>query len=138
EDFDRLQSSLNDVISTLSSVQRQIGFIRPIVAFDADLQSTFVTMDIARQLALAADEILSGLQPSLYFMMGVQNDQTLVTQISSGERLVELLRLGRPSFINAQNYLANASSLINALDRSALSPDRALQLEELETYLEQI
>jgi enamine deaminase RidA (YjgF/YER057c/UK114 family) len=138
EDFDRLQSSLNDVISTLSAVQRQIGFIRPVVAFDAGLQSTFATMDIAKQLAMAADELLSGLQPSLFFMMGVQNSQTLVTQISSGERMVELLRLGRPSFISAQNYLTTASNLINDIDRSSLPPDRILQLEELENYQEQI
>lgn len=138
EDFDRLQSSLNDVISTLSSVQRQIGFIRPVLALDAGLQSTFTTMDAARQLAMAADELLSGLQPSLFFMMGVQSDQTLVTQISSGERLVELLRLGRPSFINAQNFLANASSLTSQIDRSSLPPDQLLQLEELENYHEQI
>ncbi len=138
EDFDRLQSSLNDVISTLSSVQRQIGFIRPALALDTGLQSTFTTMDAARQLAMAADELLSGLQPSLFFMMGVQSDQTLVTQISSGERLVELLRLGRPSFINAQNYLARASDITNQIDRSSLPPDQLLQLEELENYQEQI
>lgn len=138
EDFDRLQSSLNDVISTLSSVQRQVGILRPVLTLDAGLQSTFTTMDAARQLAMAADELLSGLQPSLYFMMGVQSNQTLVTQISSGERLVELLRLGRPSFINAQNYLERASDITNQIDRSSLPPDRLLQLEVLENYQEQI
>lgn len=138
DDFNRLQSSLNDVVSTLSSVQRQVGFMRPALAFDTRLQSTFTNMDIAKHLALAANELLSGLQPSLYFMMGAQSGQTLVTQISAGERLVELLRLGRPSFINAQNYLNTASDLINEMNRSDLQPDQLLQLEELGNYQAQI
>jgi len=138
DDFDRLRSSLSDVISTLSSVQRQVGLVRPVLRFDPGLQATFASMDITQQLARSANELLAGLQPALFFLMGRQDSDSAAAPISSGERLVELLRIGRPSFLNAQMFLDESSQLLADIDRSTLTTSALLLLEDLEVYHEQI
>lgn len=137
-DFDRLQSSLSDVISTLGSVQRQTGGLRPILSIDNNLQSTLDAIDIVQELARSAREMLNGLQPTLFFLLGRDGSDPAVIQVSAGERLVELLRIGRPSFINAQAHLQNASRFTAAVDISTLSMDALLQFESLQAYHTQL
>jgi len=137
-DFNRLQSSLDDVLSTLSSVQQQIGFLRPIVNLNNTLDGTLTSLDAAQQLALAADAMLDGLQPTLFFLVGGEDDKTVIGQISSGERVVELLRLGRPGFINAGDYLQTASGYIQAIETSELSAGILLQVEQLSAFHDQL
>jgi hypothetical protein len=138
EDFDRLQSSLNDVISTLGSVQRQVGIVRPLLRFDENVQGMLTSVDITQQLARSANELLEGVEPALFFLMGRQNGDSNVAQISSGERLVELIRIGRPRFLNAQVHLDNAALLIENIDTAQLSAAAVLQLEELQNFHEQL
>lgn len=138
DDIDRLQSSLGDVVSTLSTVQRQVRFVRPILGVDADLDASFTAMDALQQLALSGDDLVTGLQPALFFLMGGEERDAAVTQISSGERLVELLRIGRPSFLSAQRRLEDADRLIASVDTANISVGTLLQLEQLRTYHEQI
>lgn len=126
------------MINTLGSVQRQVGVVRPLLKFDSNIQATFASMDATRNLAQAANELLSGVQPALFFLMGRENGGASVAPISSGERLVELLRIGRPSFLRAQTYLDNALRLIDAVDTSDLSTDALLQVEALESYRAQL
>lgn len=137
-DFNRLQSSINDVIATFSSVQRQIGFLRPLVSLDKGVEATVTSLDAAQQLALSADAMLDGLQPTLFFLVGGQDDETVVAQISSGERIVELLRLGRPSFISAQDYLQTAERSIQSIQTGELSASMLLQVEELNAFHQQL
>lgn len=137
-DFARLQSSLDDVLSTLSSVQRQIGFLRPIVKLNNALDDTLTSLDTAQQLALAANAMLDGLQPTLFFLVGGEKNETVVAQISSGERVVELLRLGRPNFISAYDYLQTASRYIQAIEVSKLSAEMLLQVDQLSAFHEQL
>lgn len=138
DDIDRLQSSLADVNSTLGAVQRQVRLVRPILGVDDNLEATFTAMDALQQLTLAGDDLVTGLQPALFFLMGGEDRNAPITQISSGERLVELLRIGRPSFLSAQRRLEEADRLIASVDVSSVAVSTLLQFEQLRAYHEQV
>lgn len=134
EDFTRLRSSIRDVIVTLTGVQQQAGLARPVLSLNQDMRVTLTYLDAAQQLALSADAMLEGMQPMLFFLVGGEDQSTVVTQISSGERIVELLRIGRPSFLNAEIHLNSAAQIIGSIDPGTLSAQMLLQLEELRGF----
>ena len=138
DDFNKLRLSLQDVISTISSARRQANIIRPILNLNNDLDTTLTYLDVADQLARSADALLEGLQPTLFFLVGGQDKSAVTSQISSGERIVELLSIGRPGFINAEAYLINAKGYIDSINSTGLSADKLLQLEQLRGYQKQL
>jgi len=138
EDFTILRSSLRNVITTLSSVQRTSNVVRPLLNLNTELETTLLYQDAVLELAQAADSMTSGLEPMLFFLVGGNQSSTVTAQISAGERVVELLRLGRPSFLNADNHLNAARVGLDRIDRNLLSATTLLQLEQLETYHEQL
>ncbi|MFQ3646612.1 MAG: DUF4012 domain-containing protein [Anaerolineae bacterium] len=137
-DFNRLQSSVDELSRTLASAASQTAFLRPVANLDAGLRATVAALDATRELTLAADALLDGLQPTVFFLVGGRADDTVVTQISSGERIVELLRLGRPKFLEAQFHLERANRIVNALSADALPLAALLQLEQINSYYVQI
>lgn len=123
-DFNRLQSSVKDVVGTLSGVTRQTALIRPFAGVSGELDATLMTLDSAQDLARAADVILTGLQPTLFFLVSGSADETVAAQFSSGERVVELL--------------ASAERRIDAVPIETLSPQAVLRFRDLETYHEML
>lgn len=135
-DFERLNTSLLEVIDTFGAAYNQGMALETLFAGNADLQATLTQVGAGRELALAAYSTLNGLQPMLNFLFGEQSSNPLAVQISTGERLIELLSIGRPSFLAANSYLERARSLIQSIDPSTLSPQVLIQYEQLITYEE--
>lgn len=138
DDFQRLDTSVNDLMQTLAATQSRLSFVRPFVGVNADLQRTWRSLDAARQLATAADLILNGLQPTLFFLVAGDDTGTVVTQISSGQRIVELLELGRGQFTNVASHLDNARSIIADLDLSNAPNSAVLTAQQLSSYQNQL
>lgn len=136
-DFTRLETSVNDLAGSLQTAQRQLGIFRPVSGMNAQLAATLIEIDTSLELAKAAQEMLSGLQPTLFFLVSGEEDQA-VAQISSGERVVELLQIGRGSFVRATQHLSNARAAINRLNLDELTPDHILTASQLDTYYEQL
>ncbi|MGQ9907352.1 MAG: DUF4012 domain-containing protein [Candidatus Flexifilum sp.] len=133
-DFTRLQSAVADVSSTLSGVRRQLAFLQPISEQIPDTAGLFIALDAALELANAGGAMLNGLQPTLVFLVAGEDDETLVAPISSGQRVVELLRLGRPSFLAARETLGRADAIINRLAAAGSSAQNVLNAELLAQY----
>jgi hypothetical protein len=131
-DFDRLQASVTDLSRTLANADRQTFFLRPLTRLSADAQVQLSLLDIGRDLVSAGQDMLTGLQPTLFFLVGGQREDTVVSQISSGERVVELLSLGRGRFLSAVDHLQRAESELAALDFNALTPEALLTLQQLQ------
>jgi hypothetical protein len=135
-DFNRLRSSVTDVAGSLSTARARLGIARPFRAWNSDLDATIALVDASRNMALAADQMLNALQPTLFFL--VSGEESVAVQISSGERIVELLRLGRGLFLSAGGYLDAAQAEIDRLDLSRLSPGLILNVEGLIRYYHQL
>jgi hypothetical protein len=137
-DFERLQTAVNDLNGSLSSAKKRTLFLRPFTSLNANLAVTLKTLDAAQELSWAADDILTGMQPTLFFLTEGEKEETVTTQLSSGERIVELLGLGRGRFIDADRHLASARSIIDTLDLADVSPSLLVTVDDLGQYHQQL
>lgn len=137
-DFDRLRASVNEMITSLNSADRQTAFLRNFADINPEFTTTLIVLDAAQELALAAHNILTGMQPTLFFLAGGSEDETVVAQVSSGERVVELLRLGRGRFISAHENLTAAQSYLNQVELDAVSFDLLLMIEQMRNLLTEL
>jgi len=131
-DFERLRLSVGEFAGTLATARQRTGFLRPL-APSADLAANFALLDVAQEIALAAEDILAGAQPTLFFLVTGEEDAT-GAQITSSVRVVDLLRIGLPRFLSANAHLDAAGAALNAVDTGSLSPERLLQIETLRQY----
>jgi hypothetical protein len=137
-DFERLQSAVNDLNGSLSSAKRRTLFLRPFSSLNANLAVTLKTLDAAQELSWTANDILTALEPAVFFLTEGEQEEALTTQLSSGERIVELLGLGRGRFLDADQHLASAENLINGFDVANVSPNLLVTVDELSQYHQQL
>ncbi|MCZ7539666.1 MAG: DUF4012 domain-containing protein [Anaerolineae bacterium] len=134
-DFERLRSGVRDLSQSLGSARKQTLFLRPFTFLSGDLITTFDMLDAAQELTIAADDMLAGLQPALFFLTGGAGDERVTAQFSSGERVVELLGLGRGRFVSAEFHLDAAQAIIERLDPTRVSPGLLATVDGLiQTY----
>lgn len=132
-DFEHLQAGVRDLNASLSGARRQTLFLRPFTRLSGDLQTSFNMLDAAQELSLAADNLLTGLRPALFFLTHGEEKERVATQFSSGERMVELLSLGRGRFTRAGQHLDAAKAIIDRLDPTKVSPDLLATVDGLES-----
>jgi hypothetical protein len=138
-DFERLRLSVRDVSNNMTAVESSIQPVRSIIAdLNPDWAITLEALDISQELLAAVQDMLVGVEPALFYMVDGQEGETVVTQISSGERIVELLDIGRVRFNQADEHLARARTMLDAMELSGVSQDMLLQIRELEDYYDQI
>lgn len=132
-DFEHLQTGVRDLSASLSGARRQTLFLRPFTFLSGDLQTSFNMLDAAQELTLAADNLLTGLQPALFFLTQGEEKERVAAQFSSGERVVELLSLGRGRFTRAGQHLDAARAIIDRLDPTKVSPGLLATVDGLES-----
>lgn len=137
-DFERLQASVDDLRDNLAGARRQTFFLRPVATVNADLATTLQSADIAEETAQAASDILRGLQPTLFFLVSGDDQESVVSQLSSGERIIELLEIGRAQFSSASEHLAAARQHTDQLQAANISAGTLLNLENLRRYQDQL
>ena len=137
-DFDRLNAGLNEVAGALGNAERFAALARPIARLSPDLNGTLGVLDAAQDMTQAARTMLAGLEPALTFLVAGTEDQSITTNITSGERVVDLLRLGRGQFASASEQLASARATLDAMDPTALPSNLVLTVETARDYLRQL
>lgn len=138
EDYERLQIGLEELSNALASGKQQTGFLRILANLNSDLNISFQLLDIANELAMASENTLAGLEPALFFLTSGSEDRSVVTQVSSGERVAELLRLGRGRFLEAAEHLAAAEAIWSTVTYEDASSDLLLTTTNLRSYNDQI
>lgn len=136
-DYERLTRSLSDLLVSIDRAQSRISFLRPVAQFNANFEAQFAILDASEELGNALSYMLSGMRPTVFFLTEGQQDSTL-GQISSGERVVELLLLGRSSFSASQTYLASFDAELAKVDQAHISEDLFLLIEDLKDYRNQV
>ncbi len=137
-DFERLERAVNDLNSSLGSARRQTIFLRPLSFSSANLDTSLQMLDAAQYLTQAANNILAGTKPAVFFLTKGEQEESVATQISSGERVVELLGLGRGRFDTATAQLDSAQAIIDGLSMQHVSPDLVVTVDGLRRYLDQL
>jgi hypothetical protein len=137
-DFNRLQTSLNDMSLSLASMRRTTDPLRPLAALNNDAAVSLEALQVAQDLIRATQDMLTGLQPTLFFLVAGDTEEAVVAQISSGERVAELLTIGRGRFTSANAHLQAAQARLGRLDLSEVSPDVLLNIEDLAAFHDQI
>ncbi|MFN8565072.1 MAG: DUF4012 domain-containing protein [Anaerolineae bacterium] len=137
-DFNRLDSSVSDLVSTLSATRARLGFLQVFGGITPQVNATFTSLNAAEELGTAARSILNGLKPTLFFLVSGDDSGTVVSQISSGERVVELLRLGRGQFTTASEHLDKAQTAIDNLNLSGVPSSVLLSVQQLIGYQTQL
>jgi hypothetical protein len=137
-DFNRLQSSLEELATNVDTARSRLALLGPLVSLNSDWQASNDALVISDLLTDAALDMLTGLQPALDFMVQGDEDESVTTGISSGQRVVELLDLGRGRFLEAQDALQLAEVAFDELDLSNVSTELLLQIEQLRSYHAQL
>lgn len=137
-DFNRLEQSLVELSRSLSRAQARTRLLSQLTGFNTDAALYLDLLDVGQSLASAARDMLSGAEPTLFFLVQGDEEANVVRSLSSGERIVELLTVGRGRFIRAQESLNAARSVLNSADVSGASADTLLLLEEVRGYYDQL
>lgn len=137
-DFNRLSSSLHELSRSVDTVQNRVRYLRPLAAFNPNWQAYVGALDVTEQMVGASQSMMSGVEPTLFFLVQGAETEAVVTQISSGERIIELLTIGRERFQQAQQQLAAARTRLDSIDTSLVTPETLLLIEEIDTYYEQL
>lgn len=137
-DFNRLNSSLNEVSRGLAGMQQRTRLVAPLTTLNPDWAIMLDSLEAGRALTAAGQRMLAGIEPTIFFMVAGQDDGALAGGISSGERVVELLTIGRGQFINAAEHLERARGILDRMDLTGISASLLLQLEDLEAYYQQV
>ncbi|MBX3063423.1 MAG: DUF4012 domain-containing protein [Anaerolineae bacterium] len=141
-DFERLRASAFDLATTLGNAKSQTNLLRIFSPFSADLRGTFTLLDSAEGLALSAEDVMDGLQPVLYSLVGESSSgataaPTLVGGVD-GERLIELLQIGQGKFISGRERLSQIKTLLDSPDLRTVSPQLVLQVQQVQQYFTQL
>jgi hypothetical protein len=137
-DFNRLESSLEELSANVATARSRLSLLGPLVNLNPDWQASTEALAISDMLTNSALDMLSGLQPALDFMVQGNEEESVTTGISSGQRVVELLNLGEGRFLQAQNSLRLAESALNEIDLTNVSTELLLQIEQLRSYHAQL
>lgn len=134
DDLNRLVVSLDELGFSLFNAQRRLAPVEPFRRFNPALDIRLTQMEAAENLVLAARSMIGGLEPALRFVVSGEELAEVVAPVASSERVVELLRAGRGSFINAGSQLAAAAGALDRLETAAMPPAMQLDVLRLRGY----
>lgn len=138
-DFQRLQRSVRDVSGNTRDFLGSAQPVRSVIeSLNRDWAASLEALEVSHELLDAAQDMLIGIEPVLFYMVDGQEDEALITQISSGQRIVELMELGLVRFSEANSHLNQARTGLDRIDLAGISQDLLLQVRQLEDYYDQI
>ena len=137
-DFNRLKTSVDDVTASLQTARTRLGLLQPVRSFNSRLDASMVQIEAAQNLAQAGQAMLNGLQPTLFFLVAGDDNEQVISQISSGQRVVELMEIGRSEFLKAKEFLVAGRDMIDNMQFDGLMPDLLLNADSLSRFHEQL
>ncbi len=141
-DFNRLKRGLTEVDESLATSQNRLALIRPFQTIHPNIEMTFLSLDIAREISRATRQMINGVEPAAnYLLTGTataDQGQPSTIQLSSGDRLVELLEIGRNPFQRARTILDNTRSMIDRLNVAGAPLELVRTSERIISFYQQI
>lgn len=137
-DFNRIRLGVNDLGNQINTTRNRIGLMGPLINLNSDWQASLELLDISRLLTSSTQDMLDGIEPSVNFLVQGDDDEAIASQISSGERIVELLDIGQGRFIQASQSLSEAEAKLKNINLSNISPDILLNLNQIQRFHQQL
>lgn len=137
-DYERLAEGVENVDKSLEISQNRLILMRPFQTIHPNVDVALRSLDIARALTGSADTMLAGLRPAVFYLVSGDEPDTAIAQISSGDRLVELLDIGRNQFARAQTELDAAKAMLDVLPVESASLDIIRMTERLGDFYGQV
>lgn len=138
EDLNRVRVAINDLDLKIYVARTRINLVRPILELNSEWKTSIALLDAADLLVYATTDMLNGLQPVTNFLQNGDNNESIATKISSGERIVELLQIGRGSFHNATLSLESVGKILVNIDLNSVSTDFLLNFDDIQSYYKEI
>ena len=136
-DLEKLDTSIDDV-TTYAQFSRIFTLpIRPFINLNSNWRFMFIQLDIIREIGLASEELLDGIQPAIYYLISAQ-DSSVAGGVASGARITELLAFGSENFDNADVHLSQAYNHLNLIPLNRLSDRNIVRHIELNALHEQL
>lgn len=137
-DFNRIRLGVTDLRQQIDTTRSRIRLLTPIVSLNSDWQGSVELLDVSKLIVSSTEDILDGIEPAINFLVQGEDDEAIASQISSGERVVELLELGQGRFLKASEILVMAGEQLDNIDLTSISPDLLLNLTQIQSFHEQL
>lgn len=137
-DFNRLQAAIVDLRRSTNNALDRAQWVEPLAGLVPDGAESIKALYAADEMMQAANQMLVGLEPTLFYLVSGDEEEVVASRISSGERLVERLELGRDNFISAEDSLRIAQQYLNELDLNNVSAEMLFNVQELNDYYNQL
>ncbi len=137
-DFERLQSINQDLRRNLNAFDRRISHLRRFASLNPEWESVLFMLESTRLMTRGADDMLTGLEPTVQLMGNFGNSDEVFTTLSSGEQIVERLAIGRGNFLDAQTRIEQARQSLDQTQDLAISTNLRVEVDALYGYLDQL
>lgn len=137
-DFNRIRLGIVDLSQQITVAQDRITVLNPLISLNSDWQVMVQLLDTSDLIVSATESMLNGMEPAINFLVQGEDDEVITSQISSGERIAELLEIGHGSFLQAEDLLTSADEMLNQISLASTSPDLLLNLQQVESFQEQL
>jgi hypothetical protein len=137
-DFDRLRLGVTDLKNQINTTRSRIGLLGPLVDLNGDWQVSVELLDVSKLIVSSAEDMLDGIEPAINFLVQGEDDEAIASQISSGERIIELLEIGQGRFFEASQALTSAKSQLDRINLTSISPELLLEFSQIQGYQQQL
>jgi hypothetical protein len=137
-DFSRIRLGVTDLRQQINTTRSRIRLLSPVVGLNSDWQGSVELLDVSKLIVSSTEDILDGIEPAINFLVQGEDDEAIASQISSGERVVELLELGQGRFLKASGTLITAGQLLDSINLTSITPELLLNLTQIQSFHEQL
>jgi len=136
QEFNRLNLGVDDLWSNIIGTQSQLRYVAPLFDYNDEWKVSSQLLGVASELTTSTSYMLYGFEPVVNFLD--RGDNQTISQISSGERITDILETSQVSFRNAAWSLDQAQYQLDTIDISEAPLDLILSYEQIEFFYQQL
>ena len=137
QEFNRINLGVADLRGNIIATQSQLRYVEPLFDYNDEWKVSSQLLGVASELTISISYMINGFEPVVNYLDGRGNNQT-GSQMSSGERIADLLETSQVSFRYAARSLDQAQNQLNTIDLSESPLDLVLSYEQIEFFYHQL
>lgn len=138
KDFSRVRVGIAELDQQIYTTRKRFGLLSPFFKLNDQWQASFDLLDASSLMASSAYDMVEGVEPIINYLVQGENNEAIASQLSSGERIVDLLNIGLGSFRDASELLAQAKEILDSMNLANASSDIILSREQILSYYQRL